>query len=108
MFPSAEAYFKCDRMDPYRRELNEVFGLLAEQEEVSGIDMEALFAFTIRLGPEPLFDLIEASPAANLLRPFAIALRQEPGMAAPAAREVLEVASDIRSILNESRRLGAP
>ncbi|MDE0622094.1 MAG: hypothetical protein OXH83_10520 [Bryobacterales bacterium] len=104
----AEAYFKCDRMDPCRRELKEVLGLLAELEEVPGIGMEALFAFTIRLGPEPLLDLIEASPSANLLRPFAIALRQELSMEVSAAREVLEVARDIRATLNDRRRLGAP
>ena len=104
----AEAYFKCDRMDPCRRELEEVLGLLAELEEVPGMGIEALFAFAIRLGPQPMLDLIEASPSANLLWPFAIALRQELSKEVLASREVLEVARDIRAKLDERRRLGAP
>ena len=103
----AEAYFKCDCMDECMFELTEFLELLAQVEEVPGIGMEALFAFTIRLGPEPLLELIEASPSAKLLHPFTIALRQELCMAVPAASEVLEVASDIRSKLNERRQLGA-
>lgn len=104
----AEAYFKCDRMDPCRRELEEVLGLLAELEEVPGVGMEALFAFAIQLGPAPLLDLIEASPSADLLRPFSIALRQELSKEVLASREVLEVARDIRAKLDERRRLSAP
>ena len=104
----AEAYFKCDRMDACRLELAEVLELVPVLEEVPGIGMEALFEFTIRLGPEPLLELIEASASANLLQPFAIALRQELCMAVLAPREVLEVAGDIRAQLNERMRLGAP
>lgn len=104
----AEAYFKCNRVDACRLELAGALELLVALEEMPVFAMEALFAFTDRLGPEPLVELIEASPSANLLQPFAIALRQEPCVAVPAPREVLEVAGDVRAKLNEMRRLGAP
>ena len=70
------------------------------------IALKALSSFTIRLGPKPVLDLIEESSSRDLLHPFAVALRQELGIAAPAATEVLEVAKDIRTKLDEMRREG--
>ena len=103
----AEAEFECGRRDECKLELVAALGLLPELPGVPRIALKALSAFTIRLGPKPVLDLIEESSSRDLLHPFAVALRQELGIAAPAATEVLEVAKDIRTKLDEMRRVGA-
>lgn len=100
----AEAEFKCGRRDACELELVAALGLLPELPEVPRFAIKALSAFTIRLDPKPVLDLIEESSSRDLLHPFAVALRQELGIAAPAATEVLEVAKDIRTKLDEMRR----
>ncbi len=102
----AEAYFKCDRMDVCRLELVEVLELFPKLPEVPHIAMTALSAFAIRLGPKPVLDLIERSSSTDLLRPFAVALRQDLGIAAPAAMEILQVAQDVRTSLDRMRHEG--
>ncbi len=104
----AEVYLTTGREDACERELAAALELLPALSEVPLICIEALLAFTIRLGPKRVLDLIEGTPAADLLNPFAVALRQELGITAPIAREVAEVAKDIRTRLNELRRAGAP
>lgn len=104
----AEAEFKCGRRDVCKLELVAALGLLPELPEVPRLAIKALSAFTIRLGPKPVLDLIEESSSTDLLHPFAVALRQELGIAAAAATEVLEVAKDIRTKLDEMRREGVP
>ena len=102
----AEAEFECGRRDACELELVAALGLLPELPEVPRFAIKALFAFTIRLGPKPVLDLIEGSTSRDPLHPFAVALRQELGITAPAATEVLEVAKDIRTKLDEMRREG--
>ncbi len=104
----AQVYFTNGSEDACERELAAALELLPALSEVPLICIEALLAFTIRLGPKRVLDLIEGTPAADLLNPFAVALRQELGITAPIAREVAEVAKDIRTRLNELRRAGAP
>lgn len=104
----AEAYFKCDRMDACRLELAEVLELFPRLPEVPHIAISALTAFAIRLGAKPVLDLIESSSSTDLLRPFAVALRQDLGIAAPAAMEILQVAQDVRTRLDQMRHEGIP
>ena len=104
----AEAYFKCDRMDACRLELAAVLELFPKLQEVPHIAISALSAFAIRLGPKPVLDLIERSSSTDLLRPFVVALRQDLGIAAPAATEILQVAQDVRTRLDRMRHEGVP
>lgn len=104
----AEAYFKCDRMDACRLELAEALELFPRLPEVPHIAISALTAFVIRLGAKPVLDLIESSSSTDLLRPFAVALRQDLGIAAPAAMEILQVAQDVRTRLDQMRHEGIP
>ena len=50
-------------------------------------------------------DLIQASPAAELLLPLTKALEKELGLEPLAAKEVEEVAEDIRRDLEERRKV---
>ena len=70
----------------------------------------ALKAFSIEIGPARMRELIRASPAADLLLPLTTALEREMGLEPRVAREVEEVAEDIRrdlAKLKEARTDGA-
>ena len=55
-----------------------------------------LMHFSIELGSEPMIEIIQASPSVKLLLPFTTALEQELGRTPRVAKEVAEVARDIR------------
>lgn len=102
----AEIYLLSGRRDPCERELAAALELLPTLPGlVLRTAIEALFAFTARLGPKPMLDLIDGSSSADRLHPFAVALRQELGIANPVASEVAEVARDIRTRLNDRGHL---
>ena len=65
--------------------------------------VRALMAFSIDHGLERLHELIEASPAAELLRPLTTALEREIGLDPRVPEEISEVAEDIRRDLAEMR-----
>ena len=70
----------------------------------------ALMLFSIEIGPARMRELIRASPAADLLLPLTTALEREMGLEPRVAREVEEVAEDIRrdlAKLKEARTNGA-
>ena len=70
----------------------------------------ALMAFSIEIGPARMRELVRASPAADLLLPLTTALEREMGLEPRVAREVEEVAEDIRrdlAKLKEARTNGA-
>ena len=89
-------------------ELAEALELFPRLPEVPHIAISALTAFVIRLGAKPVLDLIESSSSTDLLRPFAVALRQDLRIAAPAAMEILQVAQDVRTRLDQMRHEGIP
>ena len=59
----------------------------------------ALIDLSVALGPQRMHDLIQASPAADLLLPLKTALERELGQEPRVAREVEEVARDIQERL---------
>lgn len=65
---------------------------------------DALAEAAAELGPARVFKLIEGSTSADLLLPFQTALELELGHAPRVAREVEEVAKDIRQRLAAARR----
>ena len=69
-----------------------------------------LIKLSIDLGPARVRDLIQASPAANLLLPLTTALEQDLGLKPRVALEVAEVAADIQQRLATLRSgsLSAP
>ena len=73
--------------------------------------IEALTCFISRVGPARSLELIQESPAAHMLLPLVTALQQELGQRTHVAKEVEDVAGDIRRQLVELRgriRAGKP
>ena len=83
--------------------------LSAVMRALAGLDRmpKALLAdlplLAVRLGFEATLDVVEASPSADRMLPLSTALRQELGLETHVAREVEEVAQDIRRSLAELR-----
>ena len=65
--------------------------------------IHALMAFSIDHGPKQMHELIQASPAAETLRPLTTALEREMGLDPRVPQEVSEVAEDIRRDLAKMR-----
>ena len=68
--------------------------------------IHALMKFTVLLGPERMRELIQGSPAAELLVPLTTALEREMGFDPRVPEEISEVAEDIRrdlATLREAR-----
>ena len=78
--------------------------VLGRAEQVSKALTDTLMRVSVDLGAERVRDMIQASPAANLLLPLTTALEQEMGLAPRVAREVEEVAEDIRRRLATLRQ----
>ena len=88
----------------------DVQALLATLPRLRGFPKEILkllLVTAIELGPEKMRDLIQASPAADLLLPLTTALEKELGLEPRVAKEVEEVAEDILRDLEELRKAKA-
>ena len=84
----------------------DVEAALAILPEVAPLQRKSLLALTFcsfALGPERMCELIKASPSSSLLLPLATALERELGFDPRVAREVEEVAEDIRRELAKLR-----
>ena len=78
---------------------SEVSTLLKCIAQENGLDIgtiDALLQFTVRVGVNRALEIIQASPAVPLLLPLVTALQQELDQATHVAREVDEVARDVR------------
>ena len=84
-------------------DLKAALELLPRIEALPGASVETLMAFCVTLGPRRMHGLIQASPAASLLLPLTTALELELGLDPRVAREVEEVAQDIRRKLANLR-----
>ena len=104
----AEAFLRLRNQFGCKSELTAMLEILPRFEVLPELSIESLMAFTIRFGPGPMLALVEASPSVNRLHPFVTALRQEMGIETKVAKEVEEVARDIRQDLARLRQLGAP
>ena len=69
---------------------------VAQGNELDVGTMRALLQFTVRVGAKRALGIIQASPAVPLLLPLVTALEQELDQATHVAREVDEVARDVR------------
>ena len=77
--------------------------LLPEHGSLTGEVVDAIIDFTVELGPARMRELIAGSPSATLLLPLLTALEEELGLKPRVAREVEEVAQDIREELAQRR-----
>ena len=76
---------------------------VAQGNELDVGTMRALLQFTVRVGAKRALEIIQASAAVSLFQPLVTALRQELGQATHVAREVDEVAGDVRRELVQIR-----
>ena len=100
----AEAYFESGDQFACEIELAAMLKILPSLASLPAMSINALIAFTIRLGPKRVLKLIEESPSASHLYPLVTALRQELGIESKVAKEVEEVAKDIRRDLDSLRK----
>ena len=84
-------------------ELSLLLRCFDRSEQLSSGSIEALVRVSVRIGPARTLELIQQSPAAQLLLPLIAALQQELGQQTQVAKEVEEVAQDIRHKLVELR-----
>lgn len=92
----AEAYFECDDRKSCGTDLAKMLKLLPAFPSVPDLAIRSLITFAARLGPRPVLEVIQESPSERLLLPLVTALREELGIKSRVAREVEEVARDIR------------
>ncbi|MXZ35895.1 MAG: hypothetical protein F4Z21_11890 [Acidobacteria bacterium] len=104
----AEAFLRLQNQFGCKSELAAVLEILPQFEVLPELTIESLMAYTIRFGPSPMLALIEASPSVNRLHPLVTALRQEVGIETKVAKEVEDVARDIRQDLTRLRQQGEP
>ena len=93
------AVFASGDPSAYEQDIIAMFTLLLEFEFIPKEALEDLMTFSIDLGPARMRELIQASPAVNLLLPLTTALERVLGLEPQVAQEVEEVAKDIRGEL---------
>ena len=103
----ARALLESGRLSECEQDVEAALAILPEIASLPKKNLEVLVFFSAALGPERMRDLIQASPAADLLLPLTTALAWELGLQPRVAREVEEVARDIRRDLARLRDAGA-
>ena len=85
------------------QDIEAALAILPQLDFLSSDVLDALTEFVVEVGAERVLALVRASPAAELLLPLTTALERELGMEPRVAREVEEVAEDIRRDLARLR-----
>ncbi len=93
--------FACER------DVEAVLAILPELQPLAGENVDSLMELAVGIGAERMRELIQASPAVDLLLPLTTALEWELGLKPRVAREVEEVARDIRRSLGKLREARA-
>ena len=88
------------------QDIGTILEILPELDSLPWGFIETLVDFGVELGLERMRELIAGSRSATLLQPLVVALEQELGIESQVAREVEEVARDIRKNLARRRRRG--
>ena len=86
------------------QDVGAILAILPELDPLPGAVVKFLLDFSVQLGPERMRELIAGSRSATLLQPLLVALEQELGIESQVAREVEEVARDVRKALARLRR----
>ena len=89
------------------RDIEAMLAILPKLDPLPRGILDALVKFVVEIGSERMRELIQASSAADLLLPLTTALEWELGLKPRVAREVEEVAGDIRRDLENLREARA-
>ena len=98
-----EAFLAEGKRTACEHDIESILVLLPEHGSLTGEVVYALIDFTVELGPARMRELIAGSPSAARLLPLLTALEEELGLEPRVAREVEEVAQDIRKELERRR-----
>ena len=99
----ARAIFASDGPAACEQDIEAALAILPELDSLPKDVLDDLASCSIEVGAERMLELVGASPAAELLLPLTTALERELGMESRVAREVEEVAEDIRRDLARLR-----
>ena len=99
----AKAYSAKGDMRETEQDIEAILAILPELGALRRENLDALVMFSDVLGPARMLELIKVSPSATLLLPLTTALERELGFEPRVAREVEEVAEDIRRDLAKRR-----
>ena len=86
------------------RDIEEALALLPDFDYFLGAAIDVLIDFTVLQGPQHAKKIIQASPSVEQLVPFTIAIDKELGNEPRVAREIDEVAEDIRRDLENRQK----
>ena len=89
------------------RDIEAMLAILPKLDPLSGEHLDALVKFSVEIGAERMRGLVQASPAANLLLALTTALEWELGLEPRVAREIEEIAKDIRRDLGKLKEARA-
>ena len=99
----ARAFLAKGERSACEHDVESMLALLPEDGLLPRKVVDALVDFSVDLGPARMRELIAGSPSAALLLPLLTALEEELGLEPRVAREVEEVARDIREELARRR-----
>ena len=99
----AKAHTAKGDMRGTEQHIEAILAILPELGALPRANLDALVMFSGVLGPARMLELIEVSPSATLLLPLTTALEREIGFEPRVAREIEEVAEDIRRDLAKRR-----
>ena len=85
------------------QDIEAALAILPELDSLPKDVLDDLVSCSVEVGPERMRELVGASPSVDILLPLTTALERELGMEPRVAREVGEVAEDIRRDLAELR-----
>ncbi len=101
----ADAHLRKGNIAECASDVGETLAVLPDLGSMPKDGLRWLSRMAVDLGPERMRDLIVASPAADLLLPLTTALELELGEEPRVAKEVEEVAEDIRRDMAERRKV---
>ena len=100
----ARAYLAEGDREACAGDVETALSILPELNTLPRDVLVALADLAVGVGPERMCDLVKSSPAGDLLLPLRTALERELGLEPRVAREVEEIAEDIRRELLVGRK----
>ena len=102
----SRAHLASNDLPQAGQDIKTALTLLPNCEFLLSEAIHTLIDFTVSQGAAYTNDFVQSSPSAKLLTPFTVALEKEMGREPKVARELEEVAEDIRKDIEKVRRAG--
>lgn len=92
-----------DDVDAARRDASEMLEFLPDLDRLPHSCLSLLIELYVRIGPQPMMELIQASPSRDLLYPLSVVAQRNVGLEPVVSPEVEEVAKDIQHEIDKRR-----